>query len=297
MSHFTGNWDDFGMDTTSLTGALSAKLAAVKQAGFTQVMVSAGELAGHADGVDAAIALVRASRLRVTGLKALTDYEGLGGGARTFKINVAMALLDMCHALGTRRLLVNSSTFRHASTDTVVLARDLRKLALMAIPLNLQIVYAATRHGHCVQDYLQAWDLVCEADMPNLGLGLGPHTLDAFLDGASMEDLEMLDPDRVFLVQLADSLVEWGFRSDGSQSDFPVFPGEGCNSESLSTMVKKLHALGFRDDYSLAVVNTDYLQMPLDVVVQHAKRSALWLGETVLQRSVPLPNLIRLKRA
>ena len=38
------------------------------------------------------------------------------------------------------------------------------------------------------------------------------------------------------------------------------------------------------------------LQLPLATVAQRARRSALWLGEGVLQRSVPLPNQIRLKR-
>ena len=36
--------------------------------------------------------------------------------------------------------------------------------------------------------------------------------------------------------------------------------------------------------------------MPLATVAQRAYRSALWLGEDVLRRSVPLPGSMRLKR-
>ena len=61
MSHYSGNIDDFGMDTISLAGPLEAKLKAVKAAGFTQIMLSAKDLVGHPDGLAAAVAAVRSS--------------------------------------------------------------------------------------------------------------------------------------------------------------------------------------------------------------------------------------------
>ena len=73
------NIRDFGMDTISLAGTMQAKLAAIRGAGFAQVMLSARDLAGHAEGIDAAIELVRASGLRVTGFQVLRDFEGLPG--------------------------------------------------------------------------------------------------------------------------------------------------------------------------------------------------------------------------
>jgi sugar phosphate isomerase/epimerase len=77
---------------------------------------------------------------------------------------------------------------------------------------------------------------------------------------------------------------------------FRVFPGEGVHSEALAELVRKLHQLGYRGDYSFEVFNDDYQQMPLDVVAARAQKAALWLGEDVLRRSVPLPNALRLKR-
>jgi hypothetical protein len=41
---------DFGMDTISLAGPLAAKLKAIREAGFGQVMLAARDLVGHADG-------------------------------------------------------------------------------------------------------------------------------------------------------------------------------------------------------------------------------------------------------
>jgi hypothetical protein len=59
--------------------------------------------------------------------------------------------------------------------------------------------------------------------------------------------------------------------------------------------VLKLDALGYRGDYSFEVFNDDYQQIPPEAVAERARRSALWLGEEVLRRSVPLPNAMRLK--
>ena len=95
MSQFTGRIDDFGMDTISLAGPLPAKLRAVREAGFTQIMLSARDLVGHCDGVDAAAAAVRDSGLRVTGLQVLRDFEGLSGRLHDYKVDIAKAMLEL----------------------------------------------------------------------------------------------------------------------------------------------------------------------------------------------------------
>lgn len=287
MTHYSGNIDDFGMASCSLSGPLHARLKAVSTAGFTQIMLGAQDLASHPDGVDGAVAAVRASGLRVTGFQALRDYEGLSGQQHAYKVGVAKSMLAMCQALDCRLLLVQSSTLQHATAESRALVRDLRKLAMLAIPMNIRIAYQAVSDGCGVKEFSQAWDIVCEADMPNLGLALGADTFPAFTSGTSLDELEMLDPDKVFLVLLADFM--WS-------QELPVFPGEGSHSEAVAAFVTRLYELGYRGAFSFAVSNADYQQMPLAEVTQRAWRSALWLGEGVLQRSVPLPNNIRLKR-
>jgi sugar phosphate isomerase/epimerase len=73
------NLDHFGMDTITLAGPLEAKLRAIGEAGFTQVMLNAADIAGHPAGADAAIEAVAKSGLRVTGFQVLRDFEGLSG--------------------------------------------------------------------------------------------------------------------------------------------------------------------------------------------------------------------------
>jgi len=297
MNHFSGNIGDFGMDTISLAGSLEAKLKAVRDAGFTQIMLAAKDLVGHPDGMEAAVAAVRASGLRVTGFQVLRDFEGLSGHLHDYKIDIAKSMLEMCHALGCHLLLICSSTSVHATGDHAALVRDLRKLAMLAIPMNIKIAYEALSWGRVVNEFPQAWDIICEADMPNLGLGFDSFHM--FATNTPLEELDALDPNKIFLVQLADFMwteIKSVEERITTARHFRVFPGEGVHSQALAALVNKLHDLGYRGDYSFEVFNDDYQAMPLPTVAQRAWRSALWLGEEVLRRSVPLPNQIRLKR-
>lgn len=297
MSQYSGNIDDFGMDTISLAGPLEAKLQAVRDAGFSQIMLAARDLVGHPDGLEAAVAAVRASGLRVTGFQVLRDFEGLSGHLHDYKVDIAKSMLEMCHLLGCRLLLICSSTSVHATGETQALVRDLRKLAMLAIPMNIRIAYEALSWGRTVNEFPQAWDIISQAGMPNLGLGFDSFHM--FATNTPLDAIELLDPEKIFLVQLADFMwteIKSVEERIATARHFRVFPGEGVHSEALAALVTRLHSLGYRGDYSFEVFNDDYQQLPLPTVAQRAWRSALWLGEDVLRRSVPLPNQIRLKR-
>ena len=297
VDKFVGNIDDFGMDTISFAGPLEAKLKATREAGFSQIMLAARDLVGHADGWQAAVAAVKASGLRVTGFQVLRDFEGLSGHLHEYKIDIAKSMLEMCHALDCGVMLMCSSTSTHATSDTNALVKDLRKLAMLAIPMNIKIAYEALSWGRTINEFPQAWDLVCRADMPNLGLGFDSFHM--FATNTPLEDLDMLDPSKIFLVQLADFMwneIKTVEERITTARHFRVFPGEGVHSDALAALTLKLHELGYRGDYSFEVFNDDYQQMPLENVAKRARQSALWLSESVLRRSVPLTNQIKLKR-
>lgn len=78
---------------------------------------------------------------------------------------------------------------------------------------------------------------------------------------------------------------------------FRVFPGEGVHTAQVVEMVRRLDALGYAGDYSFEVFNDDYVQMPLPMVCERARRSAQWLADDVLRRAAPQPNQLRLRRA
>ena len=283
------NLDHFGMDTITLAGPLEAKLAAMRAAGFTQVMLNANDLAGHPGGPAAATETVRRSGLRVTGFQVLRDFEGLSGHLHAYKVDIAKAMLDMCHALGSRVLLCCSSTSLHATADAELLKKDLQKLAMLAVPYGIRIAYEALSWGRHVNEYTQAWDLVAEADRANLGLAIDSFHILA--TGTSTERLEEVVAGKIVLVQLADFM--WReIRSREERIDtarhFRVFPGEGVHSAEVAKLVRTLDDLGYRGDYSFEVFNDDYTQLPHAVVAERARRSVKWLTDQVSRRSLPL---------
>jgi sugar phosphate isomerase/epimerase len=288
----------FGMDTITLAGPLEAKLEAMREAGFSQVMLKANDLVGHPAGWKAAVRAVKASGLRGTGFQVLRDFEGLSGHLHQYKVDIAKTMLEMCAALCCDVLLACSSTSTHATGDLDHIARDLRKLAILAIPYGIRIAYEGLSWGRTVNEFTTAWDVVCRADCPNLGIGLDSfHILAA---KTSLDAIDELDPAKIFLVQLSDFMWQetQSFEERmATARTFRVFPSEGVHTAQLVELVLKVDALGYAGDYSFEVFNDDYVQMPLPMVAQRARRSALWLAEDVLRRSVPLPNQLRLRTA
>jgi len=283
------NIDDFGVDTITFAGSLEAKLAAMRGAGFTQVMLSARDLAGHPEGPAAAIAAVKASGLRVTGLQVLRDFEGLSGHLHAYKVDMAKAMLDMCRASGSKLLLVCSSTSAHASGELDDRVRDLQKLATLAIPYGIRIAYEALSWGKFVNQYTQAWEVVDRADVANLGLAVDSFHILA--TGSALDELEFVSPDKIFFVQLSDFM----WRDTPSPQDridtarhFRVFPGEGVHSEKLVELVRLLDHMGYAGDYSFEVFNDDYVQLPQAAVAERARRSVRWLSQRVSRHSLPL---------
>ena len=286
----------FGMDTITLAGPLQAKLQAIKAAGFSQVMLKANDFVGHPQGFDAAVAEFKASGLRGTGFQVLRDCEGLSDDLHNYKVDIAKSMLEMCAALGCNVLLACSSTSTHATDDRAHIAKDLRKLAMLAIPYGIKIAYEALSWGRSINEFPQAWDVISMADCPNLGLGLDSFHM--FASQTSLDELDFVAPHQIFLVQLADFMWQTSPNFDEHRNTartFRVFPGEGVHSDQLRQLVLKLEGLGYQGDYSFEVFNDDYQQMPLQAVAQRAKRSALWLADDVLKLSMPLPNAMTLR--
>jgi sugar phosphate isomerase/epimerase len=280
----------FGMDTITLAGPLEAKLEAIRTAGFEQVMLNARDVVGHPGGVDAAVQAVRNSGLRCTGFQVLRDFEGLEGHLHGYKVDIAKSMLEMSAALGAKVLLACSSTSRHASADPEVIAKSLRKLAMLALPLGIKIAYEALSWGRHINEFPASWDVVRRADCPNLGICI--DSFHVFAAKTPLDELEMLDPEKIFLVQLSDFMwteVPTFEERMTTARTFRVFPGEGVHSNELADLVLRLDAIGYRGDYSFEVFNDDYQQIPLPVVAKRAQTSALWLAEDVLHRGAPLP--------
>jgi sugar phosphate isomerase/epimerase len=287
---------DFGMATASLVGSLETKLAAVRSAGFSQVMIAAADVVSHPGGTAAGVGAARASGLEFTGLEALRDFEGLDGPLHAYKVDVAKSMLEICAALGGRMLLVEASTSKHASTDPAWIARDLGKLAMMAVPLGIRVAYKGQPWSRTARDFRRAADLVLRVNAPNLGVAV--DAFDVLASGVPLDDLDILDPGQTFLVQVSDYMwqkIRTAEEQAATSTHFRVFPGEGAHSDGLAQFVSRLDTNGYIGDYSFDVYNDDFLQMPPEAVAARARRAAVWLAETVLRRALPVPNVERLR--
>ncbi|MGI8896576.1 MAG: sugar phosphate isomerase/epimerase family protein [Casimicrobiaceae bacterium] len=283
------NLSQFGMDTITLAGPLESKLRAVRDAGFTQIMLSARDVVGHPGGEAAAVAAVRQSGLRVTGFQVLRDFEGLPGHLHLYKVDIAKAMLKLCHALGANVLLVCSTTFAHAADDAEAFVRDLRKLAMLAVPLRIRVAYEALSWGRYISEVAQAWDIVERADRANLGLAIDSYHMLA--TATPLDVLDDVDPEKILFVQLADFMWQETQSPEERRETarhFRVFPGEGVHSSDISKLVRRIDDNGYRGDYSFEVFNDDYVQLPLATVAARARRSVKWLVGQVPRRSLPI---------
>ncbi|MCC6195746.1 MAG: TIM barrel protein, partial [Burkholderiales bacterium] len=262
---------DFGMTTASLVGSLESKLAAVRRAGFSQVMIAATDVVSHPGGAAAGVRAVRDSGLELTGVEALRDFEGLDGHLHVYKVDVAKAMLEVCADLGSRLLLVEASSSRHASDDAALVARDLRKLAMLAVPLGIRVAFKGQPWSRTARDFRRVADLVLRANAPNLGAAV--DAFDVLASGVPHDDLDLLDPEQTFLVQVSDYMwrqIRSVEEEEATATHFRVFPGEGVHSEALAQFVSRLDTIGYTGNYCFDVYNDDFLQMPPDAVCQRA---------------------------
>jgi 2-keto-myo-inositol isomerase len=283
------NLSNFGMDTVTLAGTLEAKLDASRVAGFSQLMLWAKDLVNYPGGLDAAVQLVRRSGVRVTGIQVMRDYEGLSGTLHDYKVDVAKSMMEICRAVGSPLLMVCSSTSKHASGEPAKIARDLAKLATLGVPLNVKVGFEALSWGRNISEYQQAWEVVEMADHSNLGIVIDSFHMLA--NGAELDSLGQIPGSKIAMVQLSDFM--WReIRSSEERIEtarhLRVFPGEGEHSAELSALVRSIDRAGYRGDYSFEVFNDDFLQMAPQLVALRARRSAKWVTDQVLRRSLQI---------
>ena len=110
-----------------------------------------------------------------------------------------------------------------------------------------------------------------------------------------LEDLDLVDPKKIFIVQLADfmwrELPSREERIDTARH-FRVFPGEGVHGAEVAELVRRLDGMGYRGDYSFEVFNDDYTQLPAPLVAARARASVKWLTDHVSRRSLPIRRTV-----
>ena len=127
------------------------------------------------------------------------------------------------------------------------------------------------------------------ADHANLGVVIDSFHMLA--NRAELDGIDDIPSEKIAMVQLSDFM----WRDICSPEErletarhLRVFPGEGAHSQELCELLRRLDRSGYRGDYSFEVFNDDYLQLAPAIVAQRALRSAKWVTDQVLRRSLPV---------
>jgi sugar phosphate isomerase/epimerase len=162
----------------------------------------------------------------------------------------------------------------------------------LAVPLGIRIGYEALSWGLHVNEYPLSWEIIEMADHSNLGLVLDSfHILS---NNTSLETIADIPGEKIALVQLSDYMwrdIHTPQERLETARHLRVFPGEGTHSHELSDILRRVDRCGYRGDYSFEVFNDDYLQMPPEVVAIRAHKSAKWVTDQVLRRSLQAREL------
>jgi len=268
----------FAIDTVTMAGSLEDKLRVIRDAGFGGVEIWAKDLVTHPAGVPGAVAAIRASGLRVSSFQLLKDYEGLDAHLHEYKIDIATSLLDLMDAVGAKLLVVASTTSVYASADMDKIVADLRALAALALPRQVRVAFGAPAWGKWINEYPSVWEAVRRTDRENLGVLINAFHLLA--RGTSLDEIDNIPGERIFLVQLADYLGD--LKDITETADHRrAFPNESAHRDVIGALVRKIHRAGYRGDYVFEVFNDEYLHLAPESIVSRARRAAQWLvGET-----------------
>ncbi|EPL10157.1 3-dehydroshikimate dehydratase QuiC [Pseudomonas sp. CF161] len=279
--------------TVSLSGTLPEKLEAIAAAGFDGVEIFENDLLYY-DGSPREIRQMCADLgIAITLFQPFRDFEGCRRDRLARNLERAERKFDLMQELGTDLVLVCSNASADSVGEQQILIDDLHLLAERAGARGLRIGYEALAWGRHVNTYQQVWDIVRQADHPNLGVLLDSfHTLSLKGDPAA---IAQIPGDKIFFVQMADApilamdVLEWS-------RHFRCFPGQG--EFDLPGFLAPIIKSGYTGPLSLEIFNDGFRAAPPRANAADGLRSLLYLEEKtrdrLLQEGQPVANLDQL---
>ena len=265
--------------TVSLSGTLPEKLEAIAAAGFDGVEIFENDLLYY-DGSPREVRQMCADLgIAITLFQPFRDFEGCRRDRLARNLERAERKFDLMQELGTDLVLVCSNASAVSVGDTQILVDDLHLLAERAGARGLRIGYEALAWGRHINTYQQVWDIVRQADHPNLGVLLDSfHTLSLNGDPSA---IAQIPGDKIFFVQMADApilamdVLEWS-------RHFRCFPGQG--EFDLSGFLAPIIRSGYTGPLSLEIFNDGFRAAPPRANAADGLRSLLYLEEKTRER-------------
>ncbi|MEU8609530.1 TIM barrel protein [Actinoplanes sp. NPDC048791] len=262
--------------TSCLSGALDDKLAAAAAARFHGIELADNDLVASSWSPDRIKQECDRRGLTIDAYQLLSDVEAVPPQVFAATLRRAERTFDLLEQLGTRTLLVGSSTSADAVDDDDLAAEQLHALAVRAEHRGLRIAYEAQAWGRFVSTIPHAWRIVRRAGHRALGLCLDSfHVLSPA--GSDPAGLRVIPGEKVFHLQLADASGPTANVVEGGRHH-RLFPGLG--SFDLATFLAHVLSTGYGGPLSLDVLNDVYRQADPRHAAIDGMRSLLALQES-----------------
>jgi 4-hydroxyphenylpyruvate dioxygenase len=262
--------------TVSISGTLESKLRTIAHAKFDGVEIFENDLLASSSSAREIGAQIRDLGLRCTLFQPFRDLEGMPDALRPRIFDRLERKFDVMQELGAGLLLVCSNVSPAALSDRARIVADLREAGERAARRGLRIGYEALAWGRHVWDHREAWSIVREVDHPCIGLILDSfHSLARDIPIASLAEI---DPQRIFIVQLADAprmqldFLSWSrhFRNLPGQGELPLV-------EYVSALIER----GYGGPLSLEIFNDSFRSASAASVATDGHRSLISLYDQV----------------
>ncbi len=190
-------------------------------------------------------------------------------------------LSQIAQAIGCKNVVVVPSPLpdRALTWPAIVeeYVRVLRELSAVASPYGVNLCFEFLGFGWCtVRTPRAAWEIVQKTDRPNVGM-----TIDAahfYCGGGLMNELDRLDPGRIFAFHL-DDLEDLPKEALGD--DRRLLPGQGV--VPLEEICARLHSIGYDGPCAVELFRPEYWHWDARELALKARQAALEVLSPIFQ--------------
>ena len=244
---------NFSFNSANMTGSIADRLAAIEEAGYASATLWPADLFVHFEDPESTIALIRGSSVAVSAYQCVRDLEGSSAVVKARKIELARQFIAQMKLIGCDMLVLCSNVGNDIDRDWTKAVADLQAIGELARASGVRIAFEPICYGSWINTYVKGWELVRDADHPQVGLVLDAAHI--FLPETPLEPIERIPGDKIFLVELSD-FPATSLDKRELLRNYRMFPGEG--TRPLRALMERVEATGYAGPVSLEVFNARY---------------------------------------